>query len=401
MKRTSCSDIACRSLALAACLLGLASCQDPGPAEPVIAPPTQTAPPPPKRNEPDVPTPIKLEKPRVLGPVAPAIVILPEKYPQPTIRVRLTEEQDSPPILKKAAYRGKVETVKLPDGRYIGLNTVPLDSYLQGVLPKELYGSWDIDTYRAQAIAARTYALFQILTDGRNRQWDVTNDEGSQMYGGIAGETTKSRQAVADTSGEVLLTHYGDKSGIFCAFYSACHGGATQDPNEAWGDFAVAPLTARKVGNVDANCPKFTWPTMPVSKSDLSRCIHSWGQRNGYEQMMALGPIRTATISKRNLATGRPTEIILTDTRGKSVLIRAEEFRLALVYDPDASAPKPFSSWFEIKDAGDSLLLANGRGHGHGIGMSQWGAQAMALSGRNYKQILSFYYPGATIRELW
>jgi stage II sporulation protein D len=387
---------------VAAFMLGLATCQEStGPGDGGIAPPPTQPAPRPRDDGPAYPTPIKLEKPRMLGPATPAIIVLQAKLPEPEIRVRLTEEQDSPPLLRRASYRGKVEAVKLPDGKYIGLNTLPLDSYLQGVLAKELYGSWDIEAYRAQAIAARTYALYQILAGGSGKPWDVTCDEGSQMYGGIAGETSKSRQAVSETGGQVLETRYGDQTGIFCAFYSACHGGATQDPFEAWGDYAVAPLAARKVGPVDAACPKYTWPTMTLSKSDVSRCIHNWGQHNGWGYLVALGPIQSAVIRKRNAATGRPVEITLTDVRGKMAPIRAEEFRLALVYDPAGSAPKPFSSWFEIRDAGPSLLLVNGRGYGHGIGMSQWGAQALAASGRSYKQILGFYYPGALIRALW
>ncbi len=114
-----------------------------------------------------------------------------------------------------------------------------------------------------------------------------------------------------------------------------------------------------------------------------------------------MGPIRSVTISKRNAETGRPTEFLLTDIANHHVPIRAEEFRQSLIYDPIGEAPKPLSSFFDIQDAGASINLVNGRGHGHGIGMSQWGAQALALQGRTHTQILAFYYPGASLRELW
>ena len=381
-------------------LLALATCDERPPAGPAAWPPLGAASRPHSNSAASLAV-AKLEKPCLVGPLSPAIVILPDKYPQPTIRVLIAPEQNSRPALATAAYRGKVEAVKLPNGHYIGLNTLPLDSYLQGVLAKELYGSWDIEAFRTQAVAARTYALYQIFANTHDRAYDVTDNEGSQMYGGIAGETPRSRQAVADTAGQVLIARYGDKSGIFCAYYSACHGGATQDPSEAWGDYPVAPLSARIVGNIDAGCSRYTWPTMTLKKEDLQRCVNNWGEHNGFTELAALGPIHTVIISERNATTNRPTVITLTDVQGKSAVMRAEEFRLSLVLDPAGSAPKPFSSWFDIKDAGRSLQLVNGRGYGHGIGLSQWGAQAMALNGHNYKQILSFYYPTSTLRTLW
>jgi len=245
-----------------------------------------------------------------------------------------------------------------------------------------------------------------MLTEGKNRQWDVINDERSQMYGGIKGETTKSRTAVADTRGLVLLTTLHDsqnkpREGLFCTFFSACTGGATQDPFDAWGDPRIPPLAARIVGPVDDACPKFSWPTMTVTKSDITRCIRSWGERNEFPHLTALGPIASVTITKRNSTTNRPTEFTLTDSAGRSAPIRAEEFRLALLRDPINTAPKPFSSNFDIRDTGPAIELINGKGHGHGIGMSQWGAQSLATKGWTYGKILGFYYPGAKLKQLW
>ena len=120
-------------------LLALTCCQDPGSSEPVIVPPPPSTAPYPQRLGPAVPTPIQFEKPRMLGPMTPAIVLVPDKYREPLIRVRLGEEQDSPPPLHKSAYRGRVEAVRLANGNYIELNTLPLESYLKGVLAKELW----------------------------------------------------------------------------------------------------------------------------------------------------------------------------------------------------------------------------------------------------------------------
>jgi stage II sporulation protein D len=318
------------------------------------------------------------------------------------IRVKLTDELSYRPTIRKA-YRGRIQIVSLPNGKFVAVNVLPIDAYLAGVLPKEILNSWSPEVFRAQAIAARTFALFQMLTDGKDKQWDVSNDVSSQMYGGIAGETAKSRAAVNATAGQVLTASLNGQTGIFCARYSACTGGATQDPFDAWGDPSLYPLAARKIGNVENISPSahFFWPTMIVDKTDLSRCIHNWGVRNSLPYLLALGPLKSVVISKRNPATGRPTEFTLTDASNRTAPIRAEEFRLALIYDPDGSVAKPYSSYFDIRDAGSAIELVNGRGYGHGIGMSQWGAQALALEGRTSGQILSFFYPGASVKELW
>ncbi len=245
--------------------------------------------------------------------------------------------------------------------------------------------------------------LYQILTESKDKPWDVADDVTSQMYGGIHGETRKSRDAVDETRGEVLTASFHGDTGLFCSFYSACTGGATQDPFEAWGESPVSTLSARKIGAIENISPlaHFTWPPMYVSKADITRCIRSWGERNSFAHLLALGPIKSVTIATRNGVTGRPTEFLLTDIANRTAPIRAEEFRQALLYDPAGVAPKPLSSFFDIRDAGNAIILSNGRGHGHGIGMSQWGAQALAIQGRTHTQILAFFYPGASLKQLW
>ena len=187
------------------------------------------------------------------------------------------------------------------------------------------------EAYRAQAIASRTFALFQMCTVGRTKPWDLNDNDTSQVYGGISGEKAVARAAVAATRGQVLTATLQGKEGIFCAFYSACIGGASQDPFEAWGDPTVGPLQAHLTGNVDDNCDKFAWDRdFFVSTTDLSRCIRNWAEENDYAVLAHLGKIKAVVISERNAITRRPTRLLLTDTSGASATIRAEEFRLAL-----------------------------------------------------------------------
>ncbi len=355
-------------------------------------------------------TPIRMEKPKLLGPVNPALVLLPgggTRMAEPNVRVRVSEEEDAPPAVARGKYRGRVVVERLADGKFVAVNLVPMDAYVQGVLAKELYGSWDIETYKAQAVAARTYALYQILAQGSQRLWDVNADESSQMYGGIAGETAKSRAAVAATRGQVLMAAGADgRLGIFCTFYSAATGGATQDPYEAWGDAPVGPLAARRLRpdlerNWEAHQGSATWDPIRITKAEVGRVLAAWAQQNDIGYLKGLGPVARVVVGRRNAATGRPTEIWVTDVRGRTVPLRAEEFRLALVYDPQDRAPHPMSSWFDIVDQGNAIVLTNGRGFGHGIGMSQWGAQTLAEEGKTAAQILGYYYPGSTLVQAW
>jgi stage II sporulation protein D len=338
----------------------------------------------------------------MLGPVEPNLVILPPRISEPVIRVRLTDEEDRPPVIPAGKYRGRIDILRTPSDKYVAINSLPLETYLQGVVAKELLPRWSPATFRAQAIAARTFALFELTAIGRSKPWDVSDDQSSQVYGGIAGENAAARTAVAETRGQVLTATIDGKSGIFCARYSACIGGASQDPFDAWGDPSVPPLAAQLTGNVDANSPRFNWDRdFVATRADVTRCVRNWGLRNNYPYLESLGEVVSVVISKRNTGTRRPTEMLLTDNAGRTAPLRAEEFRLALMNDPLAKAPRPYSSNFEIRPEGDSFILYNGHGFGHGIGLSQWGAQNLATKGYTHTQILAYFYPGAGLQQMW
>ncbi len=347
------------------------------------------------------PIPAILPKPAILGPVYPAIVPVSWQRTEPSIRVAITQPQPTAPRLDPRFYRGRVEVVRLPTGEYVGLNVLPIEDYLAGVLSRELYGSWQPAAYRAQAIAARTYALYQMRTFGLTHAWDVTGTQNSQVYGGMRAETPRAWAAVRATWGEVMFAHQGTLRGIFCAFYSACTGGATQTPSDAWGDENAPTLTARIVGPVDADCSKYSWPPMTISKALVTQAVTLWGKKNSLLYLSELGPISTVQITQRNDITNRPTVVTFTDIYGHQGAMRAEEFRLALVTDPNRNVPAPPSSNFDIRNTPDSIVLYNGHGFGHGIGLSQWGAQEFALKGLSARYILNFYYPTETIHKLW
>ena len=234
-----------------------------------------------------------LAKPPMLGPVEPNMVVLPPRIDEPEIRVRLTDEEDRPPVIPAGKYRGRVDVLRLVTGKYVAVNSLPLESYLQGVVAKELLPNWSPATFRAQAIAARTFALFEMSADGRLKPWDVSDDQSSQVYGGIAGENAAARAAVAETRGQVLTVTIAGRTGIFCSRYSACIGGASQDPADAWGDPSVPPLAAHVTGNVDENSARYNWDRdFVATRADVTRCVQNWGARNNFPYLQALGERR-------------------------------------------------------------------------------------------------------------
>jgi stage II sporulation protein D len=372
--------------------------------EPHAPPPADLIPPPsaPKPPPESMPTtPIRLPKPPVLGPVNPALVEVPAHLGEPMIRVCIGGERSSPVSIDPRNYRGTIQTYRLENGNYFTINRLPLETYLQGL--QEIYPSWESATYRAQTIASRTFALYQILTGGRAHLWDVSASVSSQVYGGRRSETAKARAAVAATRGQVLIATVGARTGIFCAFFSSCSGGATQDPADAWGDQTLGTLSAHRVGNWElaAGCPSFQWSDIAISKANVRQALANWGERNELASLTNLGPVAHVAIVKRNAATGRPSEIRITDSAGHSALMRAEEFRLALMQNPERTYAEPLSSNCDIRESVNAIVLCNGRGYGHGIGLSQWGAEGMARAGKSHQEILGLYYPGASLETLW
>src|SRR5690606_21522328 len=116
---------------------------------------------------------------------------------------------DGAVTINDKAYRGRYRLVPRGGGRFDLVNDVDIDGYLKSVVSKELYSHWDVETYRAQAIVARTYALYGARTASLSDHFDLFDDQRSQVYGGMAAETRKSQAAVDDTAGIVLA--YGPK----------------------------------------------------------------------------------------------------------------------------------------------------------------------------------------------
>ena len=134
------------------------------------------------------------------------------------------------------AYRGKLELV--PQGEFLRVvNVAALESYLQGVVAGEVPYSWPAEVLKAQAVAARSYALANLV---KGKPFDLYSDVRSQVYGGVAGERPSTSKAVAATAGQVVL--YGGK--VATTYYFSTSGGKTASAVDVFG-FNVPYLVSR------------------------------------------------------------------------------------------------------------------------------------------------------------
>ena len=130
--------------------------------------------------------------------------------------------------VKRKWYRGHFKLVNSGNGLTV-VNDVPLELYLQGVVPSEMPSSWEHDAHKAQAIAARSYAIAN-LGKRAKQGYDLKDTPEDQAYGGATAETVQTNDAVSETEGLVLI-HDGK---IIPAYYSASAGGQTRSAGQVW-----------------------------------------------------------------------------------------------------------------------------------------------------------------------
>jgi stage II sporulation protein D len=292
-------------------------------------------------------------------------------------------------------YRGVYQLVPTGGGRFDVVNHVEIDDYLKGVLRAELFAHWHENTYKAQAIAARTYALYEhadAVTKGRH--WDVHDDQQSQMYGGVDAETSKAVAAVRDTAGVVLVWGAEGRQAIFKAFYSSSCGGVSQSVTHAGFDEPyIPPLGAHDNQGLCKASPKFNWGPIVVKKEELTRRVQLWGKRLDRAEQ-AIGLITRVEVQQTCL--GRPVWFKISTVGDKSYGLSGEHLRQAVnAGAPDGS--RLFSSFVSVITDSDSIRFVDGHGFGHGVGMCQWCAEARARAGLSAEDIVLAGYPGAKL----
>jgi stage II sporulation protein D len=262
------------------------------------------------------------------------------------------------------ALRGTVDLKATPRGILV-VNAIPLEDYLAAVLGGEMPPAFPPEALKAQAIAARTYAL-QRKIDAYGHAYHLGATVLSQVYGGAGREDPRTRAAVEAPRG-MILTY--DLAPIEAYFHASC-GGHTESGKAALG------RDLPYLSSVSCPCtrdPKTAW-SLEISDRELTRAFH-----------VDAHDLKVASRS----TTGRA--LALTDGAHQ---VDAVTFRRVLGYD------KVKSLGFTVSHTRQAVEL-KGRGMGHGAGLCQIGAKVLAEQGWSSEKILDHYYPGASLQRMY
>jgi stage II sporulation protein D len=253
------------------------------------------------------------------------------------------------------------------------IEELPLDDYVAGVLSGEMPATFPAEAQKAQAVAARSYALVKkIEAEAAGRSFHLGASMLSQVYAGAA-PNPAARAAAAATRGEVLVR---GNEPVEAFFHAAC-GGRTERGLDALG----------------RDLPYL----VPVP---CDHCHHAPGarwtlQRSGAELGRALGlagPLTALRVAERT-GSGRVARVEL-QAGGQRLVLAGVDLRQRLGWSTLPSLA------FEAKERGGTFTFT-GRGQGHGAGLCQWGAAGMAREGKGYRDILAHYYPGTELTKLY
>jgi stage II sporulation protein D len=271
-------------------------------------------------------------------------------------------------------YRGVVEISAAEKGLQV-VNELPLEDYLVGLINCEISSQWPMEAVKAQAVIARSYAIFQ--RDARKgAPYHLESTVMDQVYEGCDIEDSRAARGVKETAGEVLTFN----GAIIQAFYHSNCGGHTEASENVWGYKLpyLTGVTCRYCQNVNS----YHWD-QKISLKKAEAQLKAAG--------FNISGLRDIRLGARNNS-GRITVLFLSGTRGK-ISVPAVAFRKALGYSVIKSTN------FDVRVEDDNLLIS-GNGNGHGVGLCQWGAKQRAADGFDYREILSYYYPGTRVITL-
>lgn len=275
-------------------------------------------------------------------------------------------------------FRDSVRIVRNANG-IIAVNDLPLETYLVGLISSEISPDWPPEAIKAQAVAARTYAINQMDRVRRARpdaSYDLESTMLDQVYDGAHREEAHVFGIVEATRGQVLR-----RNGVsYPVFYHSCCGGLTEYAHNVWNDAEGPPIVE------DRYCkrsPKHDW-SYRISKAEFQKILS--------ENKMLVGAVSSVTTVP--LFDSPRVDTVVVEGAAGIQNVKATELRKILGY------ANLKSTWFQIAISGKDIVFT-GRGYGHGVGMCQWGAKGMAEEGHAYSDILKFYYPDAELTTIY
>ncbi|MBN1560404.1 SpoIID/LytB domain-containing protein [candidate division KSB1 bacterium] len=327
---------------------------------------------------------------------------------------------------EKRTYRGELEIRVNKNGNLVAINVLPLEDYLQGVLPGEMSALFPLEALKAQAIAARTFFLYNFNRVHIDDPFDACADVHCQVYVGSGKSNDKIDKAIRETRGLVL--QYNEE--LCSTPFSAMCGGHTEHSGNVWSGETLPYLTgvfdldhpeqfetrfdlsqevnARKwiesLPDVHCNVEKagspdyagyakkfFRWENR-FTRQELEQNIKNYTGVD-FGSLLDLKPISRGV-------SGRIIELAVTGTSNTFSIDKELRIRKALSPTTLYSACIVFDKVGESAGMPEAFII-KGAGWGHGVGMCQIGAAIMADKGKNAGDILKHYYANTTIRQLY
>lgn len=332
-------------------------------------------------------------------------------------------------------YYGDFLYERIGGGNLTVSNYLLMDDYVKGILPYEMSPSWPLEALKAQAVCARSYTLSATGSKHQSQHFDICNTTCCQVYRGLNNASDTTNRAVDETSG--IYARYGGK--IAQTFYYASNGGASEDVRNVWnGGTSIPYLTGVAdpyESTIESTIPGYRWSVNFTSES-LTTMLKSKGYNCAnivdlkVTQNTPLGNVFSITFvdstgtnfpftreKARTIlglksmrfqisgsgSAGVPGGVYYIDENGKTI---SELSGVWSIGEKGATSQLNDSSGlYTITSAGTDSLHATstsssgsftvtGAGNGHNVGMSQWGAYAMAKQGLTYDRILKFYFTG-------
>jgi stage II sporulation protein D len=290
--------------------------------------------------------------------------------------IKLKPKKEGVIYVNQRGFRGEIIIIASADSNITIINYLDIEDYLKGVLYHEISHHWPREALKAQAIVARTYALYESRQNS-NKDYDLESTVYSQVYGGINSERARTTQAIEETRNFYLTF----QDCPFPAFYHATCGGYTEEAAKLW-NIDILPLKGVEC-RFCTNSPHYQWE-VKLSFKDIEEALRG----HGYN----VGKIKDISIIERNRS-GRVQSLRLKDDKS-DIYISGKDFRQ--LFDPNLIR----STNITIKISSEFVYI-KGLGWGHGVGLCQWGAYFMARQGYKCDQILKYYYPGAKISSLF
>jgi stage II sporulation protein D len=292
-------------------------------------------------------------------------------------------------LLNGLPYRGRL-IVKRNSGGFIAINELGLENYVRGVVSCEMGAGAPVEALKAQAVAARSYALAN-MGKHESKGYDLVSTIYDQVYRGVKAEYESTDQAVRETCGLVL--DYRGKPAE-ARYHSTC-GGKTAGASEILSGGRLSYLR----GVDDRGGHLFNKKEAYCSASPHYRWSRTWNKEE-FDDLVAqlirsffgeTSPGKIRRVKTMKTRSGRVKELVIATTGGR-FKVPGDQVRTFFGGLP--------STKFDIVIRGNVVKMEGG-GYGHGLGMCQWGAMGMAHDGNDVRQILKHYYPGTRLRKLY